>query len=148
MAFYNEYSPLSNFYTAPFSIDGVRYCHVEQYYTARKAETAQKHDLLEQVLKEKSPYKCKAIARQITNPKEWKRIQEDVMTTGCRAKFEQNDELSDFLSETGNKTIVEARADDKFWGAGLRHDDKQILSNKWPGKNRLGKILMSIRDNK
>ena len=68
------------------------------------------------------------------------------MLKGCTAKFEQNANFQEFLLKTDNRTIVEARLDDKFWGAGLRHDSNQIGSNKWPGKNKLGKILMSIRD--
>ena len=69
------------------------------------------------------------------------------MKTGCLAKFQQNPSLRQFLlSKTQNKTIVEARSDDKFWGAGLKHDSPQITGDKWPGKNKLGKILMLVRD--
>ena len=62
--FYNEYSPLSNFYSS-FTLGGVRYYHGEQYYNATKAESAQKYEFLEQVLKEKSSYQCQAIARKL-----------------------------------------------------------------------------------
>ena len=113
----------------------------------KKAEVNQINEILAEILQEKSPYKCKTIARQLPNTMEWKRTQEDVMLKGCTAKFEQNANLQEFLLKTDNRTIVEARLDDKFLGAGLRHDSHQIGSNKWPGKKQiLGKILMSIRD--
>ena len=104
----------------------------------KKAEVNQINEILAEILQEKSPYKCKTIARQLPNTMEWKRTQEDVMLKGCTAKFEQNANLQEFLLKTDNRTIVEARLDDKFLGAGLRNglEKKQIL----------GKILMSIRD--
>jgi ribA/ribD-fused uncharacterized protein len=76
----------------------------------------------------------------------WKNKQEEFMSKGCREKFMQNPSLMQFLKDTDGKTIVEARSDDKFWGAGLRTNDKHFDSPpNWPGKNKLGQILMNIR---
>jgi len=97
-------------------------------------------------MKEESPYKCKQLAKKLGSNTEWKRSQENVMATGCKAKFEQNPNLLEFLLKTRGRQLVEARADDKFWGSGLKHNDKKLLGDKWPGKNRLGRILMQVRD--
>ena len=63
----------------------------------------------------------------------------------CEAKFQQNTKLANFLKMTGETSLIEARKDDKFWGAGVAHSDPQIKLDKYPGKNKLGKILMDIR---
>jgi ribA/ribD-fused uncharacterized protein len=145
VAFYNEFSPFSNFHRANFTVEGRNYVHVEQFFTAKKAEINGNVELHEQIMNEESPYKCKALARQLQNSVEWKREQEQVMIVGCTAKFEQNRQLMDFLLKTENKTLIEARADDKYWGAGLNHTDPKLKGDKLPGKNKLGKILMKIR---
>ena len=69
------------------------------------------------------------------------------MLAGCTAKFEQNPSLMKFLKDTGDKLLIEARKDDKFWGAGLDIKSEGLLSETLPGKNMLGKILMQIRAN-
>jgi ribA/ribD-fused uncharacterized protein len=145
--FFNENSPLSNFHPATFTQDGTVYCHVEQYFAAQKAQITKNRDIHSEIMKESSPLGCKRLAKQLPNTIEWKRSQEEVMTTGCTAKFVQNPNLLNFLLKTTGKSIVEARKDDKFWGAGLGPDDPQLLTDKWPGKNKLGKILMAIRAN-
>ena len=77
---------------------------------------------------------------------EWKRLSEQIMAVACKAKFEENPELLQFLKDTGDRTIIEARTDDKFWGAGLHIKDTRIQDQtKWPGKNKLGSILMELR---
>ena len=118
---------------------------MEQYFTAQKAKITNNDVIYNAIMKESSPLKCKQLAKQLTNTMEWKRSQEEVMTVGCTAKFEQNPVLLKFLLETDKSTLVEARKDDKFWGAGLGPDDPQLMTDKWPGKNKLGKILMAIR---
>ena len=144
-AFFHENSPLSNFHRSTFIQDGIEYRHVEQYFTAQKAKITNNDVIYNAIMKESSPLKCKQLAKQLTNTMEWKRSQEEVMTVGCTAKFEQNPVLLKFLLETDKSTLVEARKDDKFWGAGLGPDDPQLMTDKWPGKNKLGKILMAIR---
>jgi ribA/ribD-fused uncharacterized protein len=145
VAFYNASSPFSNFYRAKFTIGGTEYAHVEQYFTASKAKITGNGEMYRQIMQEDSPYRCKALAKQLQNSVEWKREQEKVMETGCAAKFEQNAHLLNFLLQTEQKTLIEARADDKFWGAGLKHTDPKLVAEKVPGKNKLGKILMKIR---
>ena len=144
-AFYNELSPLSNFYPAKFIHEGVMYLHVEQFFCAKKAEINNKLDVKHEIMQQVSPLKCKILAKALPNSVEWKRNQEQIMAIGCEAKFQQNTKLANFLKMTGETSLIEARKDDKFWGAGVAHSDPQIKLDKYPGKNKLGKILMDIR---
>jgi ribA/ribD-fused uncharacterized protein len=145
VAFYNELSPFSNFYPAKFTHEGVEYLHVEQFFCAKKAEITERPDVKHSIMQQVSPLKCKALAKNLPNSLEWKRNQEQIMTIGCEAKFQQNAWLGDFLRKTGELSLIETRSDDKFWGAGVAHSDPQIAHDKYPGKNKLGKILMDIR---
>ena len=53
----------------------------------------------------------------------------------CLAKFTQHPELMDALLDTGNETLIEGNTwGDQIWGVA-----------KGKGENRLGKILMLIR---
>jgi ribA/ribD-fused uncharacterized protein len=145
VAFYNELSPLSNFHPAKFNHEGEQFLHVEQFFCAKKAEIVNRPDVKHDIMKEVSPLKCKVLAKNLPNTLEWKRNLEKIMSVGCEAKFRQNVYLGEFLKKTGEMTLVETRKEDKFWGAGVAHNDPQVALDKYPGKNKLGKILMDIR---
>lgn len=148
VAFFNRNSPLSNFYPAKFMLENKEFQHVEQYFQFKKAEMCGKPQVANSILLETCPLKCKLLGKQAQANPEWRQKQEDVMLEGCNAKFQQNLRLMDFLNGTGERTIVEARTDDKFWGAGIAAKDTKLVNpTSWPGKNKLGYILMKIRDN-
>ncbi len=74
---------------------------------------------------------------------------DNVMMEGVKAKFGQNKKLCDYLINTKDKVLVEANARDAHWSCGLptKEDENTLLDNtKWLGKNRLGEILMTVRD--
>ncbi len=57
--------------------------------------------------------------------------------------------LDDYLINTKDKVLVEANARDVHWSCGLptKEDENTLLDNtKWPGKDRLGEIIMTVRD--
>ena len=61
------------------------------------------------------------------------------------AKFRQHPELCQLLLDTGDATLVEATHDWKWGGAcGLWSTELKTLTFK--GQNKLGKLLMEIRD--
>ena len=62
-------------------------------------------------------------------------------------KYSQNTSLCEYLKETGEKFLIEASPHDSFWGSGLslRHDEYLDIHDL-PGDNKLGSILMELRD--
>ena len=69
------------------------------------------------------------------------------METALKSKFEQNVGLRTFLKSTGQRLLIEARPTDLYWGAGLSLEDTDVWDqNKWKAKNKLGSLLMELRD--
>jgi len=63
-------------------------------------------------------------------------------------KFSQNKDLADILSNTGQYRLVEYNENDTHWANGVNFYDHPRIkdSDKWPGKNKRGQILMAVRD--
>jgi ribA/ribD-fused uncharacterized protein len=69
------------------------------------------------------------------------------MMRGVKAKFVQHPELQKQLQETGKREIGFADARNSFWGIGTSENtEKSADPSKWKGQNRLGKILMALRE--
>ena len=149
---------LSNFYPSEMDIDGTKYNCVEQYYNATRARLAGREDLRERIM-DLSPSLTDNCAQMDmlklgrqgldgnTNlQKEWDTKCLRIMITGLTAKFSQNDYLREELIKTGNRLLAEATCN-RRWGTGVswRHQHAGN-SNRWPGNNILGKLLMYIRE--
>ena len=69
------------------------------------------------------------------------------MAEAVRNKIWQNPTIEEELVNTGNRLLAEASVYDKFWGIGKDRSDPEANDyTKWPGQNKLGCILMHIRD--
>jgi ribA/ribD-fused uncharacterized protein len=126
------YKEFSNFYPSEIAIDGKNYPTVEHYYQACKATDKKKH---EEIRRAKTPDETKKMAREIKLPPDWHKIKFDVMYNGVYAKFTQNEDLKELLLSTGDKVLHEYAPYDMVFGLG---DGK--------GKDKLGKILMEVRE--
>ena len=146
VAFTGSASPLSNFHSSPFNLHGMKFLHNEQYYQHMKAIRNKAEDIALQILQESNPAKCKQMGGRVKvlDSDRWEVECVDIMREGCKAKFQQNHQLCQFLLATGKGTLVEAR-NDPFWGAGKWITDLQ-KDPQWPGSNELGKVLEVIRD--
>ena len=146
--FYSRSSPLSNFFPAPITVDGVHYTCSEQYYQAKKAEEHKDLEALENIMLASDPADMYRVANRIKCSDRWKSgICKTVMEKASLAKFTQNRHLADVLLSTGEKELVEASPRDTFWGAGINL--RKIVStpkSQWPGQNELGQLLMKVRD--
>lgn len=148
LAFFGQNCPLSNFYEAPFYADGFKYRHVEQFLFCKKAEFARDDASKQKILTANTPAECKKIGKHIkVVQKDWYPEEILVMKKGLREKFMQNAALKEFLIATGEKTLLEASPKDKFWGIGMglkgvATSDRVV----WSGKNRLGEMLMDLRN--
>ena len=81
---------------------------------------------------------AKALGRKIKLRLGWDNLKEEVMCNVVRAKFEQNNDLKAKLLATGNALLVEGNDwGDRYWGVDQKTGE---------GENRLGKILMKVRE--
>ena len=131
-SFSEGYDFLSNFYISPFRFGGLKYNTVEHFFQSMKAEVQVNH---EEVRLAKTPGQAKKLGRQISCRKDWDEIKDHVMEVALRLKF-QNKDLRNKLLSTGSTELIEGNWwGDKYWG--VCQDE---------GQNKLGKLLMKIRD--
>ena len=69
-----------------------------------------------------------------------------VMTTGVRAKFEQNPNLANYLVQNTANNIAEVNPRDSSLPSGCHYDDSIRLASLWKGETVLGDILMSVKE--
>ena len=132
MQFRGKYQFLSNFYYAPFIVDGIEFPTVEHYFQA--AKTFDKGDR-QMIAAASSPGLAKRMGRRISLRPDWERVKLTVMKVALRAKF-SDPHLRSKLVQTYPEELVEDNTwNDYFWG---RCNGK--------GKNHLGMLLMEIRD--
>jgi ribA/ribD-fused uncharacterized protein len=147
--YFTKHSPLSNHYECSFTIDDTEYTSAEQYFAAQTSRFFDDKEMTEQIMSQKSAAEHKRSIRKIKgyNKATW---YEDhalkAMKEAMVAKFTQNEELGQFLKNTGTKDIAEANPSDYHWGIGLSlwsndAHDKAL----WNGHNHAGQLLMDIR---
>jgi hypothetical protein len=144
-----QYRDFSNMSDHPVEIDGTKYPSVEHYYQAMKAVEFKDEDSLKKIMKTKTSKAVKALGNKVKdyNEEVWKAKQDEVMEKAVRAKFVQHPELREKLLETEDKVIGYADARDIYWSIGTSIGlDKAKSPSKWRGQNKLGKILMKLRE--
>ena len=146
---YIENGYLSQWYPAPFQIEGIRYLNNEQYMMAKKALLFMDTSTYNKIMAESDPAVCKALGKSAANFDQgrWDSCKEEIIYNANYAKFSQNPELKGALLATGDAIIAEASPYDKIWGIGLKATDPSSQDpNKWRGQNLLGKALMRVRE--
>ena len=111
------------------------YPTVEHYFQASKALDRDAHD---RIANYPTPHDAKRAGRRAALRPDWEEVKEDVMTTALRAKFSAEPLRSKLLA-TGQRPIIEESRPDP--GRGARRDGE-----RWHGANRLGILLMQVRD--
>lgn len=133
--FKGEYHFLSNFYIAELVWDGIVWPHSEAAYQAAKTldrETRLRFATM-------TPGATKRAGRTLEIRPDWEEVKFETMYDIVRCKFEQNPELKGKLLDTGNAYLKEGNFHkDNIWGV--------CPPDNPNGKNWLGKILMSLRD--
>lgn len=149
IVFFGRASPLSNHHPSPFQLEGHNFGSMEQFLAWRRARVSGKKALINRALASTNPAICKGILNELRddNTAKWDEILDDVVTSGLRAKFEQNSTLAQFLIDTYPKTLVEASLNQR-WGIGLPLNSPHAFdTSKWAEEgNLLGKKLAQIRD--
>jgi len=67
--------------------------------------------------------------------RDWDHVKDNVMLNALRAKFSQNERLAAVLLSTHKAFLVEHTTNDSYWGDG-----------GGTGQNKLGQLLMQVRD--
>jgi ribA/ribD-fused uncharacterized protein len=143
-----EFKEFSMDTEAPMQIDGMTFPTVQHYLQWSKAKQFGDAEAQSKILKTKSPKSVKTYGDKVVGFKEdeWAEKQDQIMRIALKAKFMQHPELKTKLLSTGDKPIGEANARDKYWSIGTGADtSKAKVPSKWPGKNRLGALLMELR---
>lgn len=135
--------PFSTNFITPFycpNIDekkdekGELWSSVANYYQAQKFEPGSS---IVKKIKVANPSMAQSYGRHKSYVvrKDWTEIKEKVMLRATRAKFAQHEELKKQLLETGDANLKACLFYDLYWAG----DGKR-------GQNKLGKILMRVRD--
>ena len=141
-------SCLSQWFHAPFTVDGVRYATAEHWMMAGKARLFGDTSSAAAAIAAGHPQQAKSIGRNVRgfDTEVWQRHRFDLVVEGNVHKFAQNSELLSYLLGTGERILVEASPVDRIWGIGLAAtDDRAEHPAQWRGLNLLGFALMDVR---
>lgn len=139
---------LSQWYAAPFTIEGITYPTAEHFMMAEKARLFGDEEIYKKILSAPGPDVAKKLGRLVRNfdGKIWSEKCVEIVIRGNEAKFGQNQPLQAFLTGTGDSVLVEASPYDQIWGIGMdeNHPEAKVPKN-WKGQNLLGFALMAVR---
>jgi hypothetical protein len=130
-----EHGCFSNFSPHPIELKGRTWPTSEPYFQAQKfAGTARE----EEIRQAASPMIAARMgrSRQHTRRADWDKVKDAIMREAVLAKFTQHADLRAILLGTADAEIVEHTSKDSYWGDG----------GDGSGLNKLGKILMSVRE--
>lgn len=134
--FKGKFRFLSNFFNCPNGVlyDNYLYKTSEHAYQSAKSD----YDLYKDTLRKShvTPAMAKQMGSEIGLKYNWEEIKDNVMLEVVRNKFNRNELLAQLLFQTEDQELIEGNNwGDKYWG--------QVDG---VGQNKLGKILMQVRD--
>ena len=130
-----EYGAFSNFSRHGVELDGAWWPTTEHYFQAQKFED---ESYREKIRLAETPRIAADLGRSRAVPlrANWESVKDDVMYRAVLTKFQMHAEILQTLLSTGDEEIIEKTTGDLYWGCGTNGS----------GKNRLGIILMRVRD--
>ncbi|MFF5565018.1 NADAR family protein [Streptomyces sp. NPDC012623] len=142
-------SCLSQWWPAPFTVDGVVYATAEHWMMARKARLFGDEEAERRAVSAAGPALAKRAGRLVRGFDEsvWERERYGIVVAGGVHKFGQDAALRTYLLATGDRVLVEASPMDRIWGIGLAAADERAHDPaRWRGLNLLGFALMEARE--
>jgi ribA/ribD-fused uncharacterized protein len=129
------YGCFSNFSRHAITLDGRIWATTEHYFQAQKYIGTFRYD---QIANSESPRIAADLGRDraVLLRADWEQVKDEVMLKCVREKVLQHPEIKKLLMSTSDAEIIEDSPIDWYWGCG----------KDGTGKNMLGKILMTIRD--
>lgn len=139
---------LSQWWPSPFTVGGITYLTAEHWMMAEKARLFQDADAERAAVGARNPALAKAAGRTVRafDDQIWERERFEIVVRGSVHKFSSTPELRAYLTNTGERVLVEASPRDKVWGIGMpaRHENAEN-PRAWRGLNLLGFALMEAR---
>ena len=130
--FKGRYFFLSNFYNRDVTFEGLTYKNTECAFQAQKCLGRRKEFV------NLTPNEGKRLGRKVHIRKDWEFVKDDIMYRIVKCKFTQHEDLKRRLIDTGDEELLEGNTwNDTYWGIDI---------NTRQGYNKLGKILMRVRD--
>ena len=145
IAYQSEFAPFSNFYPCPISIGKQPFFCLEQAYQFLHAKILNKPLLATKIFLSRDVRYIKQMGAEMGTSEEWDNRKFDVMYECLKKKFDQNPDLKALLLKTGDLELIEATPD-RLWGCGATLSSNAIRKRNWPGQNKHGHILMTIRE--
>lgn len=128
--FEGKYRFLSNFSSHRVTYNGLTYRNAEAAFHAQKCPS------LAEEFTGLSPGAAKHFGRSAPLRIDWEEVKDCFMLQILRCKFKQNPGLKTLLLDTGDAELEEGNTwGDRYWGT---------VNGK--GLNKLGKLLMKVRD--
>lgn len=130
--FKGKYYFLSNFFSSKIEHEGRVYDNGEAMFHSFKNDNPKYKDSLVGI----DPSSAKKFGREVHLRRDWEEVKDECMYITVKAKFTQNQDLKEKLLATGDAMLIEGNTwNDKYWG---------VCYGK--GKNKLGQILMRVRE--
>ena len=132
---HDDYGFMSNFAPYPFSDGNKIWPTSEHYFQAQKFLIPEIQEKIRQIA---SPMDAALEGRNRQNPlrPDWEEVKDEVMLQALRMKFSQNPEIAKGLVATGDAILIEHTRNDDYWADG----------GDGSGKNKLGLLLMQVRE--
>ena len=145
LAYQSEYAPFSNFFHCPIVIGARKFFCLEQAYQFLRAKILEKPLTATKIFLSRDVYYIKQLGSELGTSDKWDERKFDLMYECLKKKFDQHPELKALLLKTGDLELVEATPD-RLWGCGATLSSNVLRRHAWPGKNKHGEMLMTIRE--
>lgn len=131
------YGCFSNFSRHGLELDELWWTTTEHYFQAQKFVETDR-PWFDKIRESKTPKDAANMGRDRSHPLrcDWEQVKDEIMHRAVLCKFETHAEIRDILLGTREELIVENAPGDYYWGCG----------KDGTGKNKLGQILMVVRE--
>lgn len=129
------YAEFSNFAPYGVAFNDQWWRTVEHYFQAQKFHDADYREIIRSSSRPKDA-KALGMTRKLPLRDDWEEVKDQIMLEAVRVKFQTHELPRELLLSTGNAEIVENAPMDPYWGCGPDGS----------GLNKLGRILMQVRD--
>ena len=145
LVYQSEFAPFSNFYPCHIVAGQHTFFCLEQAFQFLKAKFLNKPLAATKIYLSRDVRFIKQIGAELGTTEEWEGRQFDIMYLCLLKKFLQHPDLRALLLGTGNLVLVEATPD-RLWGCGATLSSNALRRHEWPGNNKHGQILMTVRE--